>query len=387
MVTISFEKKWILVLILFQLSVILAAFTGGLLADRWMVSTQEDFPVLREAFEILQNHALFELPPVSKIEYGMIRGMIGTLNDPYTNFIEPPQHELQSQQLAGQYGGIGVQIETSSDGYFLLYPYPDSPAQLAGIIDGDRLVSVDRWEVAPDSTTDEVEAALRGEQGQTVSLVVLRKPRNDLLTFSIRRDRIAIPSVTWYLTDENEQVGLVRVHIIAKTTAGEILEAVQDLQSRGATALILDLRGNSGGLVEAGVDIARLFLRSGTVIEQQYRDQPVKVYQVERAGVLADIPMVMLVNSGTASAAEIVAGSLQAQNRAYLVGSPTFGKDTIQLVFDLKDKSSLHVTSARWWIPGFAELSKRQIQPDILVPEDELHTSVILHEAVKILVQ
>jgi carboxyl-terminal processing protease len=160
---------------------------------------------------------------------------------------------------------------------------------------------------------DDVESALRGPEGQRVVIVVARQGQEDPLTFRVRREKISIPSVTWNLVEEDKRVGLVQVNLIAKSTPEEILSGVNELQSRGAGSIILDLRNNAGGLVEAGVDIARLFLKSGTVIEEKYRDKPVKQYAVERVGGLAELPVVVLVNGGTASAAEIVAGSLQAQ--------------------------------------------------------------------------
>jgi carboxyl-terminal processing protease len=384
---ITFEKKWIFVLILFQVSVILAAFTGGMLADRYIGTSEDEFPILLEAYSILRNHALFELPAATKIEYAMIRGMVSAVDDPHTNFIEPPQHELQSQQLAGEYGGIGVRLEVNQEGHYLIYPYPESPAEKVGIMEGDRLVSVDGMEVGIDRPIDDIESALRGPEGQRVTIVVARQGQEDHLTFRVRREKISIPSVTWNLVEEDKRVGLVQVNLIAKSTPEEILSGVNELQSRGAGSIILDLRNNAGGLVDAGVDIARLFLKSGTVIEQKYRGQPVKQFAVERVGDLADLPVVILVNGGTASAAEIVAGSLQAQGRAVLIGNPTYGKNTIQLVFDLKDKSSLHVTAARWWVPGMETAAVSSIQPDVMIPEDDIHSTAILHEAVKILVK
>jgi carboxyl-terminal processing protease len=386
--TIILDRRWIRIIIMFQISLVLAAFTGGMLVDRWIGLSKSQFPVLQEAIEILHNHALFDLPSATKLEYSMIRGLVSELGDPYTNFVEPPQHELQSARLAGQYGGIGAFLELDSDGFFLLYPYPDSPALMAGVQDGDQLLAVDGWQITPGTTRDEVEAALHGLEGEKATLVIFRKSLSEQMTFAIRRVSIPIPSVSWNITEENEQVGIVRINVIAKTTPEEIIKAVEDLTTRGVNAYILDLRDNSGGLVEAGVDIARLFLKSGTIIEQQYRGQPVKAYSVERTGELADISMVVFVNGGTASAAEIVAGALQAQGRATIIGSHTYGKDTIQLVFDLKDQSSLHVTAARWWVPGLSEEhAGKGIVPDIQLPDDQIDSPAILHEAIKFLVQ
>jgi carboxyl-terminal processing protease len=386
--TVTFDRRWIRVIILFQISLTLAAFSGGMLVDRWVFSSAEEFPVVQEAIGILQKHSLYDLPPSTQMEYSMLRGLVTGLDDPYASFNEPSQHELQSGQLEGQYGGIGSLLEIDSDGYFLLYPYPDSPAQATGIEDGDRLLFIDQWEIPIGAAKDIVEAALRGPEGEKVSLEIFRKSSGEQLSFTIRRVNIPLPSVTWNLIEQDKQVGIIRINIIARTTPDEITNAIQDLQFQGASFFILDLRNNAGGLVEAGVDIARLFLSDGTVMEQQYRDQPVKTFSVEREGTFANVPLVVLVNGGTASAAEIVAGALQAHSRAPLIGGLTYGKDTIQLVFDLSDQSSLHVTAARWWVPGITlDLDGHRLEPDILLSDDQIQSPIILEEAVDVLVQ
>jgi carboxyl-terminal processing protease len=386
--TVTLNKRWIGTLVLFQISLVIAAFTGGMLTDRWITSSQTQFPLLQEAFGILENHALLDLPPQTKLEYAMIQGLVSAFDDPHTSFVEPPQHELQSDQLAGHYGGVGTLLEVDSDGLFFLHPEPDSPAYEAGVRDGDQLLSINGWEITLEATRDEVEAALRGKDGEKVDLVIFRNSTNEQMTITIRRVNIEIPSISWDLTEDDQTVGIIHVKVIANTTPDEITKAIRDLQLRGANSFILDLRNNSGGLVEAGVNTARLFLSEGTVIEQQYRDQPVKAFAVDRAGAFKDLPLVVLVNSGTASSAEIVAGALQAQKRAPLIGSYTYGKFTIQMVFDLSDKSSLHVTAARWWVPGLTERpAGYPLEPDILFPDDQAFSPAIMHEAINYLVQ
>ena len=163
---------------------------------------------------------------------------------------------------------------------------------------------------------------------------------------------------------------------------------MNDLEQRGATAFVLDLRDNFGGLLDAGVDIARLFLADGIVIEQQYRGEAVQTFKVERKGALANVPLAILVNQHTASAAEIVAGALQQQQRAVLIGSASYGKDSIQLVFNLSDGSSLHVTSAKWWIPGLQPpLGENGLQPDLVIPTsaDPAAPDEAMRAAVKLL--
>jgi carboxyl-terminal processing protease len=205
-----------------------------------------------------------------------------------------------------------------------------------------------------------------------VTLTIGRPPDYAPLQFSIRREEFPLPSVAWNLDPIEPRVGVLRVNLIAASTPDEIEKAVADLSARGATDFVLDLRDNPGGLLTAGVDIARLFLEEGIVMQQQYRDREVETYKVKSPGPLKDIPLVVLINHNCASAAEIAAGALQVNQRALLIGSPSFGKDTVQLVFVLQDESSLRVTAARWWIPGLEpSIGDSGLQPDIPVPPAE----------------
>ena len=177
-------------------------------------------------------------------------------------------------------------------------------------------------------------------------------------------------------------MGIVHITNIAATTPAELEKAIDDLLSRKAGYLILDLRNNGGGLVDGGVDVARMFLKDGIVIQQQYRGEAVKTYNVEKPGKYLDLPLAVLINQGTASAAEIVAGALQGRGRASLVGDPSYGKGTIQLVFDLKDGSSLHVTTGRWWVPN----DPVPLKPDIPQADDP-NSNILIQAAIKALVK
>lgn len=356
-----------------QILLVIAAFMGGFLFHEWHKSgtlfpALGRYPLLNEAKAILETNAYAPLPDDTRLEYGMIRGMLQAYNDPYTTFVEPPQHELQQNQLEGKFGGIGVRIERDSENLVYLYPLPGSSALAAGLQEGDRLLKVDRMDISPATTNDEIQAAVRGEIGSTVTVTVGRPPDYTPLELKILRAEVALPSLTWNLAPDEARVGVVRVNVVADTTPQELTNAIQDLQSRGATHFVLDLRNNGGGLVEAGVNTARLFLSSGSVIEQQYRDKPVRAFTVEEPGPFASLPLVILVNENTASAAEIIAGALQGQHRAPLVGTRTYGKDSIQLIFNLADGSSLHVSAAKWWVPGlFPAIGANGLQPDVAV--------------------
>lgn len=345
----SFKNTFIFTLIT-AICIVAAFFTGYMVSVNH--STGANFPVLNEAYSILRDNGLKPLPTAPAIEYGMIHGMTDAYGDPFTRFVEPPQHELETNSLQGKYGGIGVQLGNDSQGNFVLYPFPDGSAIKAGIRDGDRLLAVDTLVVTSETPVDNIFAAIRGPVGSQVTLKVGHSPDFATVEIKIKREEIALPTVTWHLDTGEPRLGIIQVNLIGETTQAEILRAVGDLQGRGASAFALDLRDNGGGLLKEGINIARMFLKDGIIIEQQFRGQKIDNYSVDKAGQFSDLPLVVLVNENTASAAEIIAGSIQAHGRAQLIGATTYGKNTIQEVFDLQDGSSLHVTAAHWWFPN-----------------------------------
>ncbi|MCB9135965.1 MAG: PDZ domain-containing protein [Anaerolineales bacterium] len=357
------NKNFFLNLLLLLMALGLA-FVSGFVANDFVARYSSEYPLLQQAVDIFQANALQPLPEQKVLEYGMIRGMLEAYGDPYTIFLEPPQHELQTDQLEGTFGGIGVHLERGDKGV-LLYPFPEGPAAEAGVLNGDVLISVDGLEILQETTNDGVEAALRGPVGEAVHLAIFREQAGELL-FDIKRQEAALPSVVYHLAEEAPLVGILKVKIIASTTVEELLKGVESLKNEGAVYFILDLRENGGGLLNAGIEVARLFLKEGVVIEEQYQGKDVDQFRVTEAGKLADIPLVVFVNYYTASAAEIVAGALQANGRAVLMGEPTYGKNTIQQVFELQDGSSLHVTSAHWWFPELEfPVDGRGLRPDL----------------------
>ena len=364
--------------------IISSAFIGGFLTSEYLTRDDEQYQILNQSVSILQNHALDDIPPAPALEYGMIRGMLKAYGDPHTTFVKPVQHELETNRLAGNFGGIGVKLGYHDEGIVILFPYPDSPAHLAGIQDGDRLLMVDDIKIKNHIPLDEVKAAIRGPEGEIVKLRTSRDQDLNPVDYEIIRESIPIPSVTWHLQPEEPQVGIIEINIISANTPNEIMDAVEDLKSRGATHFVMDLRGNSGGLLSAGVDTARLFVKKGIILKEFARDQDVKTFNASSNGPLVDIPLAVLVNHGTASAAEIIAGALQARERALIIGEPTYGKDSIQLVFNLDDGSSLHITSARWWIPSLEPPIKGYgIQPDIIIDNDNASPDPAVETAIE----
>jgi carboxyl-terminal processing protease len=383
-----FKRTFLLTLFL-GLTLTVGFGAGFITRDLWSFHAN-DYPIFEQSLDILSHQGLNPIPGAPALEYGMIRGMVQAYGDQYTIFVEPAQHELESNTLQGSFGGIGVNLNRDAEGNIILFPYPGSPAIQEGIIDGDQLVGVDSLMVTKDTPIESVQAALRGPVGQVVKVQVTRSTETSPLTFSIKRSEFPIPSVAWHLDSEAAEVGVIQVNLIAASTPDEIKRAVEDLRSRGARTFILDLRNNYGGLLSAGVDIARLFLSEGVIIQQQNRDQHIETYRVEHPGSYNNLPLAVLVNENTASSAEIIAGALKVHSRAKIIGTPTYGKDTIQLVFDLKDGSSLHVTAAKWWVPGLdPPIGGGGLQPDIFVasPADQSGPDAALRAAVQVLLR
>jgi len=374
---INAHKRWMTwALIGVQLVIVILAMALGFYGYRYYQQRQGELSLLRQAKEILVKHAIQEVPSEQELEYGMIQGMLATMNDPYTLFVPPAQHEILTNELTGEFGGIGARLERDTLSNWRLYPIPGSSAAEAGVEDGDLLLKVDDLEVSPQTDDVTLLAALRGPVGEPVTLQILRN--DEALDFTIKRQSIDLPSVSFHLQPEDKRIGFIKLNRIAESSQDELDQAILALEAQGASALILDLRDNGGGLVEAGLDIVSLFLSEGEIIKRQYKDQEIQNFSVKKPGAHANIPLVVLINQNTASSAEIVAGALKNHGRATLIGVPTYGKTQIQFIFDLQDGSSVHITSGQWWIPGLTF----PLSPDIEV-SDPSNEAEILKLALK----
>ncbi len=356
-------------LMVIGLLLVLAGFAGGVAArGLWARVRPEGHPLLSEAETLLQAHYLHELPPSVSLERGMIRGMLEVVGDPFTVYLDPAAHELMTDTLTGEYGGIGVVLTRDSDGRLRLMPMAGGPAELAGVLEGDVLLAIDDVTVLSDWAMDEVGAALRGPQGSVVQLLLAGRSSGEReRRVTIRRRIIPLPSATGFLLPERPDIGVLALSAFTEHTPQEVQAAYSELAARGMQALVLDLRANPGGLVESGVAVAEFFLESGTVVIEQRRGEREVVHTAEDPGPGGTLPLAVLVDHATASAAEIVAAALQANGRAPLIGETTFGKGSVQLIFELADGSSLHVTSARWLTPDHRALDGIGLTPDVAV--------------------
>jgi len=364
-------KKEIFISTFITLLSLAISFAAGFYTNQLLNPPELELPILSQARTILLNHAYYDPPVDPALEYGMIHGMVGAMEDPYAAFVEPPQHELNTNTFEGQFGGIGSQVTKSEDNLFILYPFDDSPAAEAGIESGAILRAVDGTPLTPDMSLDTVVSLVRGPIGEKVDLTVINPSSETEIVITVRRDSFTIPSVFWRKLEQNPEVGLIDVNLIASSTAEEITNALDEMQAENIKYYILDLRGNTGGLLDSGIDIARLFLKDGEIISLQYKGEETEKFEVKKAGPLTDLPLVVLIDHFTASASEIIAGALQVHDRAVLIGTPSYGKNTIQLVFTLDDNSSIHVTNGVWWLPGYNPGEAFLLQPDIPIEIDD----------------
>jgi carboxyl-terminal processing protease len=315
--------------------------------------------------------------------YSAIEKMLATLDDPFTRLLRPDQYRSLQVNTSGELMGVGLQI--SQDGetgnLTVIAPIDDSPAERAGIQPQDQIVKIDGFSTS-ELTLDESAARMRGLRGSQVTLTVLRNSNKTTEDIILVRDRIALnPVITELRSDlKDTPLGYIRLNQFNANATEEVAQGIQSLEKKGAKAYILDLRNNPGGLLQSGIEIARLWLDEGTI-----------VYTVNRQGLLGSFeavgsaltqaPLVILVNPGTASASEILAGALHDNHRATLVGEKTFGKGLIQSLFDLSDGSGLAVTVAKYETPNHTDINKLGIMPDQLIPSEPLLRNQVATEA------
>lgn len=382
---------------------LLLVFAAGY-AARWLVSNDAagpaapsaasaqatgqaaEFGLFWEAWDILQRDFYGDQPASQSRTYGAIQGLAESYGDPYTRFVEPEPRQREREDLSGAFGGIGAWISVDEAGNKVLDPMPGRPAEQAGILKGDLLIAVASQPLDPALSVDEVVALIRGPIGEPVELTVQRPEVAEPLIIAVVRQRIETPSVTWRVLEEAPQVGYIAISQFTERTAEELDRAIEELGQQGATALIVDLRHNGGGLLQSSIDVASRFLSDGVVLYERRNSGEEQVYRVTSARRAPNWPMVILVDGATASASEIVAGALQDRGRAELLGEQTFGKGSVQLVYDLSDGSSVHVTVARWITPNGHEINGVGLSPEQLVPHEDGRDAP-LQEAIRTLTE
>lgn len=309
-----------------------------------------------------------------KLLYGAIKGMVAAIGDPYTTFLPPEEQKRIQEDLGGAFEGVGIQIGFKGSRLAVIAPLKNTPAEKAGIKAGDFIVGIKDKNKGLDVSTvgmtliDAVQA-IRGPAGTPVTLVVTRDGVDKLLEIAIVRDKIEVPSVELNFVGKKNEVAHLKLFRFGGNTAREWENAVEKIIQSSAKGLILDLRNNPGGYLDGAVSIISEFIPKGVAVIQEGSGGNKKQISVSGRGRLFDISMVVLVNTGSASASEIVAGALKDYKRATVVGESTFGKGTIQEAKDIDD-SGIHITTARWLTPKGEWANEKGITPDVVVKDD-----------------
>lgn len=336
-----------------------------------------------------------------KMVYGAISGLVSSLGDPYTFFLPPSENKESKDDLRGDFEGVGIQIGYNKEKRIVVVaPLAGTPAEKAGVKSGDIILRIVDEKNKVDKETSEMTLSeavqlIRGPKGTKVKLSLLREGKEEPFEVELVRDTIVVKSVEVKFEEKNgKKVALLTLSRFGERTYDEWQEAVDLIKKeeknsgKNFKGIVLDLRNNPGGFLQGAVFIASEFLAKGVVVQQDQGQLGKETYSVDRKGNLLTEPLVVLVNSGSASASEIVAGALQEAKRAKLVGEKTFGKGTVQEAEDLEGGAGLHVTIARWLLPSGKSIDKEGVKPEVEIKNDEKDESkdLQLEKAIEMLI-
>lgn len=315
--------------------------------------------------------------------YGAIKGMVNALDDPFTVFMDPGETQDFQDSLEGTLQGIGAELTVRDDNLTVIAPLKSSPAEKAGLKPGDIIYMID-GDLVADMTLFESIMNIRGEEGTTVMLTVVRDGSAEPLQLEIERAKIEIPSVEVEYYGDNSEIAYISIYQFTDNTEVEFDEIVQELLLEDVEGLILDVRYNGGGYLDVAVDILSDFLdgKQKAVITKHRHEADNEIFYTNESSRLSIVPLVVLVNEGSASASEILAGAIQDYERGLVMGDPTFGKGSVQVVEGLEDGSSLRYTIAKWYTPNDRSIDDVGIVPDTFIPltdediENEIDTQL-----------
>jgi carboxyl-terminal processing protease len=321
--------------------------------------------ILTEVLRQIEKNYVEPQDP-QKLIYGAIKGMVQSL-DPHSSFMTKEEHQELLIETKGTFSGVGIEITIRDNILTVVSPIEGTPAYKAGIQAGDKIIKIDDKPTNDMGLTDAVKL-IRGKKGTKVKLTIMRESEDKPLDFMVTRDMIPIRSVRSYLLKPS--IGYVRVATFQSKTGDDLAEALEKIESEGPLeGLILDLRNNPGGLLSQAIEVADQFLDSGLIVSTKGRiasqDMEVSAHKADKE---RKYPIIVLVNGGSASAAEIVAGALQDNKRALILGTRTFGKGSVQTILSLSDGSGLRLTTARYYTPSGKSIQLSGITPDIELP-------------------
>lgn len=325
-----------------------------------------DFSVFWEAVDLLkQKYVGIKDVTDQDIIYAAIRGATDATGDPYTLFFDPPDSQKFQEDIQGNFGGIGAEIGEKEGQIIVIAPLKGNPAERVGVRAGDAILKIDTKETSG-MTVDDAVKHIRGEIGTPVVLSIMREGWTEAKDFSIDRANIVLPTLDWEVKPGH--IGYLKLHNFNGNVPSLFYKAMVEMFSGGARGVIIDLRDNPGGFLEVAQDLSGWFLKRGSVILiERFQDGSEEKLRSEGNAALVDVPVVVLVNEGSASASEILAGALRDVRNTKLIGTKTYGKGSVQEVLDLSDGSSLKVTVAEWLTPKGTHINKLGLSPDIEV--------------------
>ena len=357
--------------------------------------TAADFSKFWEVWKRLENSYVDPSKlDYAKMTWGSMQGLAQSLDDPYTQYLPPKENKQANEDLSGAFFGVGIELGYKDGTLAVVSPITGSPADKASVKPGDLILHIkdEKKNVDLDTrgmTLPTAVTHIRGERGTPVILTMYRDGAPKSYDVTIVRDEIVVPSVELKFIEKNgKKIAHLELHKFGGRTDKEWLQKVAEIVSAKPAGVVLDLRNNPGGYLDGAVFVTSEFLASGVVVKQEGRKSS-ETYNVDRKGNLTSIPLVVLVNKGSASASEITAGALQDNKRAEIVGEQSFGKGTVQEVQELADGSSLHVTVAKWVLPSGRWIGKEGITPDVKI-EDDIETKELdeqLEKAVETLLK
>lgn len=360
--------------------IFLGLITGGLLATsifawasdgggewyRLLPFTQQHMMVMKQARSILETYHVDgeKSPTEAKFFHGSMKGMVEAFGDPYTRFVEPEQLKEENMEIEGEYGGVGMYVGQRDGRTLVISPIEDTPAAKAGLKPLDEIVKIDE-KVVMGLDQNEVVKLLRGPAKTKVTVWVRRSGVSGLKSFTLVREVINIKTVRMEM--QTGQIAYIRLNQFNQKTSSELENVLKTAKAKKAAGIVLDLRNNPGGLLNSAVDVASQFLNGGLVVSTKGRMEKTSGAMYAEQGKANTIPMVVLVNQGSASAAEIVAGAIKDRKRGTLIGNKTFGKGSVQTLFTLPDRAGMYVTIARYSTPSGRIIDHKGLEPDVKI--------------------
>jgi len=327
-------------------------------------SEDVDFAMFWEVWDFAKENYYHQPVSDKELFYGAIKGMLAGLDDPYSNFFDPKEAEEFNGDLNGSFEGIGAQIDIDDAGQIIVVaPLPGTPAEQRGVQAGDKILAIDGVDTFG-MTVEEAISKIRGPKGTDVTLTITRDGFDSATDIIITRDTIVVESVKLEMRDDG--IAVVSMYLFGDDTALLFTSAINDLLAKGAKGLVLDLRSNPGGLLDQAIDVASVWTGEQTVVIQSVRGKN-QAFVGSSEARLSGLPTIVLVDGGSASASEIVAGALQDYGLAKLVGTQTFGKGSVQDYRELDDGSSFKITTAEWLTPKERSINHVGITPDVIV--------------------